>query len=215
MSRIRGVIFDLDGVLCSTDELHYRAWKQLADELAIPFDRTVNRRLRGVSREESLEILLEASKKTYSDEEKRTFAGRKNDAYRALLNTLSEKDVSEGVLRTLAVLRERGVRIAVGSSSKNTPLILRRIGLDKAFDAVADGNDVVRSKPDPAVFLKAAERLGLPPRECLVVEDAESGVRAGIAGGFHTAAIGDAVSCRKAEYSLCELSDLLALPLWD
>lgn len=124
---------------------------------------------------------------------------------------MSEKDVSDDVRNTLKTLKERGVRIAVGSSSKNAPLILERIGLDEMFDAVSDGNGLEKSKPDPEVFLKAAERLGLSPAECLVVEDALSGIDAGVAGGFATAGIGAAASYDKADYKLEKLSDILSL----
>ena len=124
---------------------------------------------------------------------------------------MSEKDVSDDVRNTLKTLKERGVRIAVGSSSKNAPLILERIGLDEMFDAVSDGNGLEKFKPDPEVFLKAAERLCLSPAECLVVEDALSGIDAGVAGGFATAGIGAAASYDKADYKLEKLSDILSL----
>lgn len=206
----RAVIFDLDGVLCSTDEYHYLAWKALADRIGVPFDRTVNHRLRGVSREESLNILLEASPKSYSEEEKKRFAAQKNELYRASLAGLSEKDVSEETRATLSELKARGIKIAVGSSSKNTPLILERLGIGTWFDAVADGNDVTRSKPFPDVFLKAAERLGLPPEECLVVEDAASGIEAGVNGGFQTASLGDAATRGLGTFVLRTIGDVLS-----
>ena len=179
---IKGVIFDLDGVLCSTDECHYLAWKELADSLGIPFDETINRRLRGVSRMESLDIILQAAGRAFSSREKQALAARKNERYRRLLMKLTPADLPGGVRATLDELRRRGLRLAVGSSSKNTPLILQRLGLEDWFDAVADGNDITRSKPDPEVFLLAAERLRLPPGECMVVEDADAGIEAALAG---------------------------------
>ena len=207
----KGVIFDLDGVICFTDELHYLAWKALADRLNIYFDREINNRMRGVSRMDSLDILLERADREYSVVEKVAFAAEMNAIYADSLRQMSEKDVSDDVRNTLKTLKERGVRIAVGSSSKNAPLILERIGLDEMFDAVSDGNGLEKSKPDPEVFLKAAERLGLSPAECLVVEDALSGIDAGVAGGFATAGIGAAASYDKADYKLEKLSDILSL----
>jgi beta-phosphoglucomutase len=187
---IRGVIFDLDGVLVTTDELHYRAWKRLADGEGIPFDRAVNERLRGVSRMESLEILLERSPRTYTSEQKAILADRKNAAYRESLHALTPADVLPGAREMLAELRRRGVRTAVGSSSRNAPLILERTGLGDSLDVVVDGNDISRSKPDPEVFLLAAERLGLSARECLVVEDAVAGIEAGRRAGMAVFGIG-------------------------
>lgn len=209
--KFKGVIFDLDGVLCFTDELHYRAWKMLADRLNIYFDREINNRLRGVSRMESLEIVFERASRDYTIAEKEAFAAEKNAYYVESLRTMSEKDVSDEVRMTLAALKERGIKIAIGSSSKNTPTILERIGLESAFDAVSDGNNITRSKPDPEVFLKAAEFLGLAPEDCLVVEDAVAGIDAGKAGGFATAGIGEAAAYEKSDYKLRTLSDLLSL----
>jgi len=189
---IRGVIFDLDGVLVTTDDLHYRGWKQLADEEGIYFDRQINERLRGVSRMESLEILLERSPRTYTPPQKIALADRKNATYCRLLETLTPKDLLPGAVETVVELRRRGIKTAIASSSKNTPLIMDRLGLGPYFDAVADGNDIQRSKPDPEVFLLAAERLGLAPAECLVVEDALAGIEAGRRGGMPVFGIGTA-----------------------
>ena len=166
---IKGVIFDLDGVICSTDELHYLAWKELADSIGVYFDRQINSRLRGVSRMASLDIILERSEKKYSQEEKEALAAEKNEAYRKLLERMSPSDVSDEVRSTLTALREKGLRLSIGSSSKNTPLILERTDARRYFDAVSDGNNITRSKPDPEVFLKAAEFIGLAPSVCLVI----------------------------------------------
>lgn len=207
--KYRGIIFDLDGVICSTDEYHYQAWKTLADQLAIPFDRERNNLLRGVSRMESLSIVLEKSKTPYSDVEKQAFAEKKNALYRTLLAQMSPSDLSADVKETLHRLRAAGLKLAVGSSSKNTPYILERIGLAGFFDAVADGNSITHSKPHPEVFLKAAEAIGLPPERCLVVEDAHAGVEAAVAGGFDCAAMGDAREDARAAWHLDRFSDLL------
>lgn len=209
--RYQGIIFDLDGVICSTDEYHYQAWKALADRLGIPFDRERNNLLRGVSRMESLAIILEKSGRAYSEEEKAAFAAEKNGLYRQLLGRMSTADLSDEVRVTLDTLRARGLKLAIGSSSKNTPFILERIGLADFFDAVADGNGITHSKPHPEVFLKAAELLGLPPVHCLVVEDAHAGVEAACAGGFDCAAMGDAREDARARWHLDGLSGLLTL----
>lgn len=209
--KYKGIIFDLDGVICSTDKYHYLAWKQLADRLNIYFDEIINNRLRGVSRMESLEIVLERSEKAYSDEEKAAFATEKNDAYRQLLHQMSTADLSEEVKSTLDALRAAGLKLAIGSSSKNTPFILERIGLGNYFDAVSDGNNITHSKPDPEVFLKAADMLKLSPADCLVVEDAHAGVESAVAGGFDCAAIGDAKDDERATLHLNSFADLLSL----
>ncbi len=189
---IRGVIFDLDGVLVSTDECHFQAWKELADSEGIPFDREINHRLRGVSRMQSLEILLERAARRYTDEEKQALAKRKNDRYLQSIEQLDGGDILPGAVRALKSLKERGLLTAVGSSSRNARRILQKLGLEHSFDAVADGNDITRSKPDPEVFLVAAGKLGLPPGRCLVVEDALTGVEAALRAGMPALAVGAA-----------------------
>ena len=207
--KFKGVIFDLDGVLCFTDDYHYQAWKSLADDLNIYFDREINNRLRGVSRMASLDIVLEKSNKKYSDEEKIALATKKNDIYVKLLDNITENDCSNEVRNTLLELKRRGIKIAIGSSSKNTPKILNRLGIYSYFDAISDGNNITHSKPNPEVFLKAAEFINENPQDCLIVDDAIAGIDAGIAGGFKTAAIGDATKYDKPDYKLNKLSDLL------
>ncbi|MBQ8964625.1 MAG: beta-phosphoglucomutase [Clostridia bacterium] len=209
--RYKGIIFDLDGVICSTDEYHYLAWKALADQLGIPFDRQINNRLRGVSRMASLEIVLEKSEKAYTDAEKGEFAEIKNTLYRELLGQMSPADLSDEVRHTLHALRDMGLKLAIGSSSRNTPYILERIGLGGFFDAVSDGNNITRSKPDPEVFVKAAQMLSLEPSDCLVVEDAHAGVEAAVNGGFDAAAIGDAREDPRAKWRLDTFCDLLGV----
>ena len=207
--KFKGVIFDLDGVLCFTDDYHYQAWKSLADDLNIYFDREINNRLRGVSRMASLDIVLEKSNKQYSDEEKIALATKKNDIYVKLLDNITENDCSKEVRNTLLEVKRRGIKIAIGSSSKNTPKILNRLGIYSYFDAISDGNNITHSKPNPEVFLKAAQFINENPQDCLIVEDAIAGIDAGINGGFKTAAIGDATKYDKPDYKLSKLSDLL------
>lgn len=186
---IKAVIFDLDGVIVSTDDCHYRAWKKMADEEGIYFDREINNRLRGVSRMASLDIVLERAEKHYSKEEKLALAERKNNCYKELIYELTPRDILPGVAKRLAELKENGIRIAIGSSSKNTPIILKQIGLDTYFDAVSDGNIITHSKPDPEVFLKAAEMLGISPENCMIVEDADAGIEAGKRAGMKTLSV--------------------------
>jgi len=208
---VRAVIFDLDGVIVSTDELHYRAWKEIADALGIPFDRDRNVRLRGVSRMDSLELLLGDRAGSRTAEDKAALATRKNARYRELLGELSPGDVLPGVAAVLAELRARHVLLAVGSSSRNTEAILERVGLTEAFDAVADGTRISRSKPDPEVFLLAAADLGVEPSECLVVEDADAGVTAARAAGMRVVGVGAASANAGADDRLASAADLLTL----
>ena len=209
--RYKGVLFDLDGVLCATDRYHYQAWKELADEIGVPFDESVNDRLRGVSRMASLEIVLEGSERTFSPEEKQNLANRKNESYRALLRKMTPDDLGSGVKETLRTLRQAGVRMAVASSSKNAPLILNRLGLEGWFDAVADGNGITRSKPDPEVFTLAADMLELSPCDCLVVEDAAAGIEAARRGGFDSAGLGEAAHIPETTYPIRSISDLVSI----
>ena len=212
MSKYQGIIFDLDGVICFTDHYHYLAWKALADSLHIPFDEKKNDRLRGVSRMASLAIVLEEYHgPALSEAEKTALADKKNSIYRELLQTMTPQDLSDEVRDTLHALRAKGLRLAIGSSSKNTPLILERIGLDGFFDAVSDGNNITRSKPDPQVFLMAADMLKLDPSVCLVVEDAVAGLQAAAAGGFDSAGLGPAAQSGQATYSLRTFRDLLPI----
>ena len=206
--RILGVIFDLDGVIVSTDNCHYLAWKRMADEEGIYFDRTINERLRGVSRMESLEIILERAQRPYTDDEKQAMAARKNAYYVELIGSLTRADILPGALDTLSYLKGRGVKVAIGSSSKNTPIILRQIGLENAFDAVADGNAITHSKPDPEVFLIAAQKIGIAPSECVVIEDSDAGIEAAKAGGMYAVAVGEAENNSKADISVSSLGSL-------
>ena len=208
MKKIQAVLFDLDGVIVSTDEFHFLAWKQLADAEGIPFTRDDNERLRGVSRMESLDILLEKASRKYSVFEKEEMATRKNTIYRESLKALSPADILPGVTEVLKGLRDRGIKIAIGSSSKNAGPILVAIGLDKAFDAVVDGTHIARSKPDPEVFALAGKQLGVPPDQCLVVEDADAGVDAGVAAGMPVLAVGSAAAHPGATLRASDLSKI-------
>ena len=210
--RYKAIIFDLDGVICRTDQYHYLAWKQIADELGIPFDEKVNERLRGVSRMASFDIILECYDGVMDEEEKVRWTDKKNEIYKSMLTRMSHDDLLDGVADTLDELRGMGLKLAIGSSSRNTKFILGQLGLADFFDAVSDGTNITHSKPDPEVFLKAAEFLGMAPKDCLVVEDAEAGLQAATAGGMDSAAFGDiAVNSGLGTWNLTTFSDLVGI----
>lgn len=208
---IKGIIFDLDGVLVSTDEMHYQAWKRLAEELGIAgFTKEDNRRQRGVSRMASLEIVLEKSDKSYNEAEKAALAERKNNYYLELLENMDESAVLENVKEVLADLKKRGLLLAVGSASKNALIILEKTGLMPYLDKVSCGLDTTKSKPDPEVFLVAARKLELPPQECLVVEDSAAGIEAAAAGQMKSLGVGPFYNALQANYKapmLCQVKD--------
>lgn len=199
---IKAVIFDLDGVLVTTDVLHFNAWKALAEELSIHnFTKADNARQRGVSRMASLEVVLEKTDKKYTDEEKLILAEKKNTNYVKSLDTLTKSDVLPGVFEFLDFLKEKGVKIALGSASKNAPLILDKTELSDKFDAISCGLDTTKSKPDPEVFLVAASKLGMKPEDCIVFEDSDAGIEAAKAGGMLAFAVGEAKINPKADFS--------------
>ena len=208
--KYKWIIFDLDGVICHTDMFHFKAWKAIADRLGIYFDETINNRLRGVGRMESLAIVLERySGPALSKDEQEKLACEKNVIYKSLLSQMDESYVPAEVLGALCVLREKGIKMAIGSSSKNAKYILKQIGLNNFFDAISDGNNIQHTKPHPQVFTLAAQYLYLPPSSCLVVEDARAGIEAAVAGGFDSAGIGDAARDARATYAIESLHDLI------
>ena len=209
--KFKGIIFDLDGVICFTDKYHYQAWKQMADKEGIYFDEIINNRLRGVSRMASLEIILERAEKAYTEEEKEQMAYEKNETYKKLLYNMTTQDLSQEVKDTLDALRAKGCKLAIGSSSRNTKLILGQLGLADYFDAISDGTNITKSKPDPEVFLKAADFLGLQPEDCLVVEDAVAGIDAACAGGFESAGLGEAAEYEKCTYPMRSFGELVSI----
>lgn len=208
---IKAVIFDLDGVLVFTDKFHYQAWKKLADEEKIPFDEKINNRLRGVSREKSLDIILEKANKSYSLEEKKEMCERKNSFYRELIEKMTPDDVTDATRHLLDTLKEKGILLAIGSSSKNALTILTKTDLLGYFDFVSDGNSISKGKPDPEVFVNAQKALGTLPEETLVVEDAFAGIEAAKNGGFVSLGIGEAKECPLATYRSNYLDSLLPI----
>lgn len=199
---IKAVIFDLDGVLVSTDVLHYKAWKKLAEDEGIyDYTEADNVRQRGVSRMASLEVVLEKTDKKYTDEEKTEMAERKNKIYVESLSDLSEKDVLPGALRFIDYIKDKGIKTAVGSASKNAPLILEKTKLLGLMDGVSCGLDTTKSKPDPEVFLVAAQKIAAEPKDCMVVEDSDAGIQAAKAGGMIALAVGAAKENPLADFS--------------
>ena len=191
-------IFDLDGVLTDTAELHFQSWLELAKKLEIPFDRQANEALRGLSRVESLKIFLGEHAARFSRQEQAEIMTRKNDRYVRQVARMTPDDLLPGARELLASLRQLGVPVAVASSSKNARPVIDRLDIEPLLDAIVDGHDIERSKPDPRVFLLASERLGVPPAGCVVVEDAESGVAAALAAGMKVVGVGPVERVGKA-----------------
>lgn len=186
----KAVIFDLDGVLTDTVEQHYLSWRCLMDEIGVPFDREINDRLRGRTREESLEIILGPRIAEFSPERRADLLRRKNETFLRLIANMTSVDLFPGVLELLKDLGRHGVPLAVASSSRNAELILGRLGVRSFFRIVIDANQVPRSKPHPDVYLVTAERLGIPPYRCIAVEDGASGIAAARAAGMTVIGVG-------------------------
>lgn len=198
-ARDWAVIFDLDGVITDTSELHYQSWQELADRLGIPFDREKNEALRGISRMESLRIVLDWRWDSFTPAQRQALTEQKNDSYLRKVAALTPRDLFPGVERLLRDLRGAGAGVAVASSSRNATEVIGRLGVAGLLDVIVDANFAPRSKPDPEVFLTAAELLGVPPANCVVVEDAESGVAAGRAAGMKVAGVGPAQRVGRAD----------------
>ncbi len=198
--KIKACLFDLDGVIVDTARYHFIAWKEMADELGFVFTEKENELLKGVSRTRSLEILLELGKIDKTEAAKLQLAERKNQRYLEHVNQMTEAEILPGVTRLLDDLRSNGILIALGSASKNAPLILERIHLKEKFDAIVDGNSVSKAKPDPEVFLKGARLLKVEPNECLVFEDAQAGIDAALNGGMSVIGIGSSENLSYADH---------------
>ncbi|MFW5807718.1 MAG: beta-phosphoglucomutase [Spirochaetota bacterium] len=204
---MKGCIFDLDGVLVDTAGYHYRAWKRLANMLGFEFTEKQNERLKGVSRMDSLDILLEIGNLKLDRKKKEEYAELKNVWYVEYIRTMGPGDTLPGVEAFLEELRSRGYRTAVGSSSKNAPLILKNTHLSRYLDATVDGNDISKAKPDPEIFLLGAKRLGLAPGECAVFEDAEAGIEAANRAGMFSIGVGSPDVLTKADTVIAGLHE--------
>lgn len=198
MRDIKACIFDLDGVICDTAKYHYLAWKRLASSMGFEFTESDNERLKGVSRMDSLNILLSIGNITLDDKTKLELAEKKNQWYREFIVNMKENEILEGVLPFLKLLKENNIKIALGSVSKNASTILDGLKIWEYFDSVIDGNKVKNAKPDPEVFLNAAKEMGLDPKNCVVFEDAVAGIEAAINAGMYSVGIGSKEVLNKA-----------------
>lgn len=212
---IEVVIFDLDGVLTDTAELHFQSWLRVAEEIDIVIEEAVRDQIRGPGRMESLEIVLGERSGEFSDEQKAELALKKNRQYVKMLESMTPEDLLPGVVQLLRALRERGVPTAVASSSRNAGAVVDRLQIRPLLNLVVDGNDVERGKPDPEVFLLAAKRLGVAPERCVVVEDAEKGVEAALTAGMRVVGIGPRERVGKAHLVVDAIADLTADQLLD
>ncbi len=209
MNNIKGALFDLDGVIVDTAKYHYLAWKRLAGELGFEFTEEHNERLKGVSRMRSLEILLEVGGLSCTEEEKLAMAEKKNNWYVEYIRKMDESEILNGAREYLLKLKGEGIKIALGSASKNAPMILENLGITHLFDAVIDGNKVSKAKPDPEVFLLGAKELGLKAADCVVYEDAEAGIEAARRAGMGTVGIGSRDILKEADMVVSGLYELL------
>lgn len=206
--EMRAAIFDLDGVIVDTAKYHYLAWKRLASEIGFDFTETDNERLKGVSRVRSLEILLEIGGLKVDDTTKEKMAAQKNVWYVDYIRNMDSSEILPGALNYLESLRTKGIKTALGSASKNAPLILERLGISTLFDSVVDGNKVQLAKPDPEVFLRAASELNISPSSCVVFEDAEAGVNAAHRAGMGVVGIGKPAALQEADMVIAGLYQL-------
>jgi beta-phosphoglucomutase len=209
LNNIKGAIFDLDGVIVDTAKYHYLAWARLAEELGFEFTLKDNERLKGVSRMRSLEILLEIGDKSLSEAEKGLLAEKKNNWYVDYIRQMDESELLKGAREYIVSLKSRGVKVALGSASKNAPMILENLNIAGLFDAVIDGNKVSKAKPDPEVFSLGAVELGLEPSDCVVFEDAEAGVEAAKRAGMKVVGIGEKEILKEADFVIAGLYELL------
>lgn len=194
---IRAFIFDLDGVITDTAEYHYRGWKRLAEEEGLPFSREDNEHLRGISRRESLMLILKG--RSYPEERIQEMMRRKNSYYLEFIKEISPRDLLPGAKELLEEIRAAGLKNALGSASRNAGEVLDRLGIRPLFDAISDGHSVERQKPAPDLFLHAAGQLDLSPADCVVVEDAAAGIEAAKEGGFRSIGLGPPARVGEAE----------------
>jgi beta-phosphoglucomutase len=200
MMNIKACIFDLDGVIVDTAKYHFMAWHNLAKMMGFEFTEAHNERLKGISRMASLDILLEVGGLSFDLQTRLELAEFKNTEYVGYIEKMTPDEILPGVNNFLLELKQNGIKTAIGSASKNTPLILERTGIRHLFDAVIDGNLVSEAKPNPEVFLKGAQALGVEPNACVVFEDAEAGIDAAVAGGMRSVGIGNPHVLNKADY---------------
>lgn len=208
--KIKGIIFDLDGVITDTAEFHFQAWQKLGEQIAIPFDRAFNENLKGISRMDSLERILEHGGKAdaFSSEEKQQLAHEKNEDYKQLIQRIAPSDVLPGMAQFLADCQAAGLKMGLASASKNGPAILEGLGLTDTFDAIVDPALLKNGKPDPEIFLRGAQMLGLKPEECIGIEDAEAGIESINAAGMFSVGVGSAAAMKQADLFVEKTEDL-------
>jgi beta-phosphoglucomutase len=209
LENFKGALFDLDGVIVDTAKYHFLAWRRLAEELGFEFTEQHNERLKGVSRMRSLEILLVIGQVSLSEEEKLKVAEHKNNWYVAFIQQMDASEILPGAREYLNQLRQKGIKIALGSASKNAPTILEKLNISGLFDVIIDGNKTSKAKPDPEVFLLGAEGIGISPEECIVFEDAEAGVEAGKAAAMRVVGIGNKETLKNADFVIKGLYELV------
>ena len=209
LKNIKGAIFDLDGVIVDTAKYHYLAWNRLANELGFEFSQNDNEKLKGVSRMKSLELLLKVGNITVSEEEKMRLAQKKNAWYVEYVSNIDEKELLRGAKELILQLKNNGIKIALGSASKNAPLIMHKLGIEPLFDCIIDGNKVSKAKPDPEVFILAAKTMGLENSECVVFEDAKAGVEAAKSAGMKCIGIGSSSILKEADLVVVGLYELV------
>ena len=208
MSGIKACIFDLDGVIVDTAVYHYKAWKRLANDLEFDFTEEANEKLKGISRKESLALILEWGGVDKTEIERDELAQRKNNWYVDMITEMTPAEILSGALEFLHALKQAGYKTALGSASKNAGIILNKVGLAGYFDAIVDGNIVTASKPDPQVFLKGAEMLGVEPAACVVFEDAIAGIESALAGGMKVVGIGSKETLSEADLVIAGLHEM-------
>ena len=196
---VKGLLFDLDGVIVDTAKYHYLAWKQLAQELGIHFDEKDNERLKGISRMASFDIILSLDNRTMSQERKEACCKKKNDIYVDYIHKLQQEEILPGVKEFIKDAKAKGYKTALGSASRNAELILKRLDITELFDKIIDGTKVEKAKPDPEVFLKGAQELGIQPESCIVFEDSVAGIKAAHNGGMKAVGIGEEDNLAEAD----------------
>lgn len=207
MNRYNGVIFDLDGVITDTARYHYLAWKKLADELKIYFDEVINERLKGISRIESFEIILEKCDRKYSNEEKEYYANKKNEYYKEMIKNITPEDLLPGVVDFIDELKKRGIKTAIASVSKNAFAVIENLKIINKFDYIVDANEIRNGKPDPEIFLNAAKNIGISPERCIGIEDSAAGITAIKRSGMFAVGVGNPETVKDADLILKDLSD--------